>query len=293
MANIFFGDSKYAKCVREWDRLLRTQEWVSTEVFAEIFKYTEISGKDVLAYEKQIKAAKKDISRALAERGMSLQEKHDSQDRRRTLTAYPLYNKDPLHDLRILAVIELAMNFLNRALLITYAPSYHQTEEHIFHAHYRKVYNGRHYVYGIFENEEENQGLPFVTLAVDRIVEAHTTQEVPYRQRDSKNYEEWMKGVLGASPNFKHPEVRRVVLRTHEPKVHKLLLNKPLHDSIREQQTCTDEQTGLLTLHVQLTQELRNCILYYGQGVEVVSPPILRRQISNGLLKMVTYYTEQ
>lgn len=290
MGNIFFGDSKYAKCVREWDRLLRTQEWVSTEVFAEIFKYTEISGKDVLAYEKQIKAAKKDISRALAERGMSLQEKHDSQDRRRTLTAYPLYNKDPLHDLRILAVIELAMNFLNRALLITYAPSYHQTEEHIFHAHYRKVYNGRHYVYGIFENEEENQGLPFVTLAVDRIVEAHTTQEVPYRQRDSKNYEEWMKGVLGASPNFKHPEVRRVVLRTHDTKVHKLLLNKPLHDSIREQQPCVEGHTGLLTLHVQLTQELRNSILYYGKGVEVVEPRVLRIQIANDISKMMTYY---
>lgn len=291
MGNIFFGDSKYAKCVREWDRLLRTQEWVSTEVFAKIFKYEKISGKDVLAYEKQIKAAKKDISRALAERGMSLQEKMDSQDGRRRLTAYPSYNKDPLHDLRILAVIESAMmNFSKRALLITYAPSYHQTEEHIFHAHYRKVYNGRHYVYGIFENEEKNQGLPFVTLAVDRIVEAHTTKAVPYRPGDSKNYEEWMKGVLGASPNFKYPEVRKVVLRTHDPKVHKLLLNKPLHHSIREQQPCLEGQTGILTLNVQLTQELKNCILYYGQGVEVVAPQVLRMQIAKILSITDTYY---
>ena len=291
MGNIFFGDSKYAKCVREWDRLLRTQEWVSTEVFAEIFNFAEISGKDFLAFEKQIKAAKKDISRALAERGMSLQEKMDSQDGRRRLTAYPSYNKDPLHDLRILAKVEDAM--MNKhALRVTYTQSYHQEKEHIFHAHYRKVYNGRHYVYGIFENEEENQCLPFVTLAVDRIVEACTTKEVSYRPGDL-NYEDLMKDVLGASPNFKYPKVEKVVLCTHDPKVHKLLLNKPLHDSIREQQPCTEEQKGLLTLHVQLTQELRNCILYYGQGVEVVSPPILRRQISNGLLKMVTYYTEQ
>ena len=286
--NIFSGESKRAECVCKWDELLRTRDWVSTEEFDEIFKFAEICWEEIQAYEKQIKAAKKEISIALAERGMSLQEKMDSQDGRRRLTAYPSYNKDPLHDLRILAKVEDAM--MNKhALRVTYTQSYHQEKEHIFHAHYRNVYNGRHYVYGIFENEEENQCLPFVTLAVDRIVEAYTTKEVSYRPGDL-NYEDLMKDVLGASPNFKYPKVEKVVLCTHDPKVHNLLLNKPLHHSIREQQPCIDGQTGLLTLQLQLTQELKNCILYYGQGVEVIAPPVLRRQIAKILSLTNTYY---
>lgn len=285
--NIFLEGSKRADCVCKWDELLRTQDWVSTEVVEE--EIIKCSKKDH-GYKKQIKEAKKAIRSALAERGMSLQEKkQESIDGRRTLTAYPSYNKDPLHDLRILAEIEQAMHFPERALKITYSQSYHQEEEHIFHAHYQKVYNGRHYVYGIYEKEEENQELPFVTLAVDRIVEANRTMEVPYRPGDL-NYEDLMKDVLGASPNFKYPEVEDVVLCTHNPKVHKLLLNKPLHYSIREQRPCVGVQTGLLTLHVQLTQELKNCILYYGQGVEVVAPQVLRRQIAKIISITGTYY---
>lgn len=286
--NIFLEGSKRADCVCKWDELLRTRDWVSTEEFDEIFKFTEICWEEIQAYEKQIKAAKKEISIALAERGMSLQEKMDSQDGRRRLTAYPSYNKDPLHDLRILAKVEDAM--MNKhALRVTYTQSYHQEKEHIFHAHYQKVYNGRHYVYGIYEKEEENQELPFVTLAVDRIVEASKTNEVPYRPGDL-NYEDLMKDVLGASPNFKYPEVEDVVLCTHDPKVHKLLLNKPLHHSIREQRPCVEVQTGLLTLHVQLTQELKNCILYYGQGVEVLAPQVLRGQIAKIISISSSYY---
>jgi hypothetical protein len=58
MANIFQGESKVARCVREWDRLLREREWVDTDVFASIFSYATISGDDMLGYEKAIKKAK-------------------------------------------------------------------------------------------------------------------------------------------------------------------------------------------------------------------------------------------
>jgi len=54
MAYIFQGQSKVAQCVREWDRQLRTGEWVDTDVFATIFDYAAISGTELLAYEKAI-----------------------------------------------------------------------------------------------------------------------------------------------------------------------------------------------------------------------------------------------
>lgn len=291
MANIFQGESKEAQCVREWDKLLREGKWVDTDVFAEIFNFKNISGKEELAYRKAIKKAKNDIRLALAERGYNLRECKSTKDNRKILTAYPENNKDPLHDVRIMAIIEDAMTY-RRALLITYAPSYHDKEEHIFHPQYLRVYNGRQYVYGVYENIEENKGLPFVALPIDRIVRAAKTKDVAYIQGNTEYYERLMLDVMGASPNFRHPEVVDVVLRTHDPKTHKLLLTKPLHHSIREIRPYTPEQYGELTIHVQISKELENWILHYGTGLEVIHPIELRTYIAKVIHILSSYYTE-
>ena len=188
-------------------------------------------------------------------------------------------------------VIDTAM-CSSRAVRLTYAPSYHESEEHIFHPQYLNVYNGRQYVYGVYENEEENKGLPFVTLPIDRIMSVGIYKDVPYRRANPEDYEKLMRDVLGASPNFRQPEVIKVVLRTHNPKVHNLLLTKPLHHSIRETKPCTDDQAGELTLHVQQTQELQNWILHYGAGVEVISPAELRTRIAQVINTINSYYAE-
>ena len=289
--NIFQGAGLLTDCVKAWDKQLRLNEWVDTDVFADVFHFDTIHYEKVEAYRQEIKDAKIEIRKALAERGMSLREKKHPRDRRKVLTAYPEYNHDPLHDLRIMAVIKDAMMYLN-AVRLTYAPSYHESEEHIFHPHYLRVYNGRQYVYGVYENEEENKGLPFVTLPIDRIMSAEKDKEITYRRGKPEDYEKLMRDVLGASPNFKNPEVTEVVLRTHNPKVHNLLLTKPLHHSIRETKPCTDDQAGELTLHVQQTQELQNWILHYGAGVEVVSPDNLRSRIAQVINTINSYYTE-
>ena len=292
MASMLFqGESLEAKCLREWDKQLRANEWVRTEVFADIFDYAHLPYEKIAGYEKAIKKAKESIRMALAERGMSLRETKDTRDHRKVLTAYPEYNRDPLHNERIMAIIDTAL-CSSRAVNLTYAPSYHESEEHIFHPQYLRVYNGRQYVYGVYENEMENKGLPFVTLPIDRIMSVAICKDVPYRSCNTADYEKLMRDVLGASPNFRQPEVIDVVLRTHNPKVHNLLLTKPLHHSIRETTPCTFDQPGELTLHVQLTQELQNWILHYGAGVEVISPTDLRSRITQVIHTINNYYSE-
>ena len=286
MANIFQGISMEAQCVRAWDEQLRSSEWVDTDVFAEIFDFQNISYEKQESYKKAIKKAKQEIIDALAQQGMSLREQRSPKDRRKILTAYPEYNKDPLHNIRIMAVVENAMN-CSCALRLTYSPSFRDSREHIFHPHYMRVYNGRQYVYGIYEREEENKGRPFVALPLDRIDNASLTREVEYRQGDAKYYEQQMRDIMGASPNFKDPRVLDIVLRTHNQTIHKLLLTKPYHHSIREIKPFTDElpgiapaQPGELTIHVQHTRELDNWILHYGAGIEVISPKELRVHIA-------------
>ena len=296
MANIFQGISKEAQCVRAWDEQLRSSEWVDTDVFAEIFDFPNITGQKELSYRKFIKKAKKNISDALAQQGMSLREKRSKTDKRKVLTAYPEYNKDPLHNIRIMAVVENAMN-CSCALRLTYSPSFRDSREHIFHPHYMRVYNGRQYVYGRYEKEEENKGRPFVALPLDRIDNASLTREVDYRRGDTEYYEQQMRDIMGASPNFKDPRVLEVVLRTHNQTIHKLLLTKPYHHSIREVRPFTDElpgiapaQPGELTIHVQHTLELDNWILHYGASIEVVGPEGLRTHIAHIIDGMSRHY---
>lgn len=279
MANIFQNTSKEAQCVRAWDEQLRSSEWVDTDVFAEIFDFRNINGKLEAAYRKAIIKAKNAIVNALAQQGMSLREQRSPKDRRKILTAYPDYNKDPLHNLRIMAVIEDALMY-QRAVHLTYSPSYRDSKQHIFHPHYMRVYNGRQYVYGRYEREEENQGRPFVALPLDRIDNASLTREVDYRRGDTEYYEQQMRDIMGASPNFKDSRILDVVLRTHNQTIHKLLLTKPYHHSIREIKPFTDELPGELTIHVQHTRELDNWILHYGAGIEVISPKELRAHIA-------------
>lgn len=291
MANIFQGESKEAQCVREWDRLLREGDWVDTDDFADIFDFKTISGKEELAYRKAIKKAKNDIRQALAERGLYLRESKSAEDNRKLLTAYPEINKDPLHDVRIMAVIEDAINY-SRPLRLTYSPSYHDSEEHIFHPQYLRIYNGRQYVYGVYEKEEENKGLPFVALPIDRIMIASKTKDVLYRRGIPEEYERLMRDVMGASPNFRHPKAVDVVLRTHDSKTHKLLLTKPLHHSIRELRPFKTGQSGELSIHVQTSKELVNWILHYGTGVEVIRPIELRNHIAHVIHSIYGYYKE-
>ena len=123
MANIFQGISMEAQCVRAWDEQLRSSEWVDTDVFADIFDFSHIRYEEQESYRKAIKKAKKSISNALAQQGMSLREKRSETDNRKVLTAYPEYNKDPLHNLRIMVVIEDALMY-QRAVRLTYSPSF-------------------------------------------------------------------------------------------------------------------------------------------------------------------------
>lgn len=280
MDNIFQGMSLDAQCVRAWDEQLRSSEWVGTDVFADIFNFSRIRYEKIRSYKRAIKNAKQNIIDALAQQGMSLREQRSPKDRRKILTAYPDYNKDPLHNLRIMAVIDNAMS-CSRAIRLTYSPSYRDSKEHIFHPQYMRVYNGRQFVYGIYENKEENKGLPFVALPFDRIEDASLTREVDYRRGDTEYYEQQMRDIMGASPNFKDPRVLDVVLRTHNQTIHKLLLTKPYHHSIREIEPFTNELPGELTIHVQHTRELDNWILHYGAGIEVISPKELRAHIAH------------
>lgn len=56
--NIFQGAGLLTECVREWDKQLRLNEWVDTDVFADVFHFATIHYEKEEAYKQEIKDAK-------------------------------------------------------------------------------------------------------------------------------------------------------------------------------------------------------------------------------------------
>lgn len=267
-----------AQCARAWDDLLREKEWVGSPDVRQYMHFDRMNPREQKAFLQSVRDAKAAINAELEKRGMRLRTSQDPADRRQQLAAYPEEDIDPLHNMRILPIIEQAIE-MGWALSIWYAAKFHLPKEHIFHAHYLRVYNNRMYVYGRYEREEDNKDLPFQTLPIDRIERAEPLRDIAYKPSNAEYYNEQLRYVVGASPNFKYPQPMHVVIRTHSPYMHNLMLSKPLHWTLREGQPCSSEQPGELTMDVQNTIELRSWLIHYGAELEVVEPKRLRNRI--------------
>lgn len=289
MNNIFQGFSDEAQCVRAWDRKLREQEWVDTTDVQAVIGYAAEDSTRKFSLDKAIKDAKGKLRKELLRQGYCFREKSDGADRRVVHTAYPIENQDPLHNLRISAIVEDALNY-HRVLRLIYTPSFNREEEHLFHPQYLREYNGRPYVFGEYENKEEQGAWPFMGLAIDRIISAVPDKSVKYRQREPEYFLEMMKDTLSATYNPHYLDVYDVRIRTHTPKIHMLLMMNKLHISQREIMECTAEHPGEISLQLRYSIELLGKLLYYGGEIEVLSPDLLRDRIAGAAQMMARRY---
>ncbi len=149
----------------------------------------------------------------------------------------------------------------------------------VFHPYYLKEYRNRWFVIGCRGQEE-----PLLTLALDRIGRIEETGEAftPCGQ-DLPGY---FRNVIGVTVNAgQEPmEVRLFVNRDTAPYV----LTKPIHPS---QQVVETLGNGIvISLLVQHNYELEREILGFGDRVQVLSPPQLRRCIREALHDAMDQY---
>ena len=150
----------------------------------------------------------------------------------------------------------------------------------VFHPYLLKEYRNRWFVIGKRKSEEQ-----MLNLALDRIISMERT-EVPLLPTKGFDPETYFNDVIGVSVStgVTTEEVLLYVSRKHAPYV----LTKPLHPS---QKLVEKDYYGItLSLMVQHNFELEKEILAFGEGMKVIAPERLKRQIKERLAAGVDMY---
>ena len=155
-----------------------------------------------------------------------------------------------------------------------------QENTFVFHPYLLKEFRNRWFVIG---KRNKNEGV--MNLALDRII-ALNKSENSFVFDATFNSETYYKDVIGVSvsPHLDPDPVLLYVNHRHAPYV----LTKPFHHSQRE--VSRDNYGVTIALDVQLNFELEKEILGLGEGVKVIAPERLKRNIKERLYDAVDAY---
>lgn len=164
--------------------------------------------------------------------------------------------------------------------------------ELIFHPQFLKEYNGRWFVFG----EANREPYQAYNVPLDRIVsEVEPVDDVEYIPAEKGFYQEYFENIIGVT-HEKDAKVEPVVIHTKTEYHHGLLLTKPLHHSQKETLPFGEHDCkwyGEVTLTIEPNRELRGKILAYGQYLEVMQPPTLRKQIIDIINQQTEAYSTE
>lgn len=158
-----------------------------------------------------------------------------------------------------------------------------------FHPQFLKEYNGRWFVFG----EADREPYQAYNVPLDRIVgEVNEVDDVNYISAPKGFYQNFFKNIIGVT-HEKDAKVEEVIIRTKTEYQHGLLLTKPLHHSQKETLPFGEHdglEYGEVRLKIEPNRELRGRILQYGEGLEIMKPQSLRKQIIETISKQCVIY---
>ncbi|QCE41271.1 WYL domain-containing protein [Psychroserpens sp. NJDZ02] len=150
----------------------------------------------------------------------------------------------------------------------------------VFYPYLLKEFRNRWFIIG---RRQKNEGI--MNLALDRIITINTSDN-PFVLDSSFNSETYYKDTIGVSvsPNLEPEQVLLYVNHKQAPYV----LTKPFHHSQKE--ISRDNYGVTIALDVQLNFELEKEILGFGEGLKVITPERLKRNIKERLYDAVDAY---
>lgn len=168
-----------------------------------------------------------------------------------------------------------------RSIFVTYKSFKARHEDtFIYHAYMLKEFNNRWFVIG---KRQGRAGI--MNLALDRIIEIKPCDK-PYVKEPNFNASTYFKHAIGVSvaPNNTGEEIELYVTQKHAPYVE----TKPFHWS---QKTIARDYYGIvISLQVQHNFELEKKILGLGEGIRVIKPHGLKRNIQDRLYGALDLY---
>lgn len=150
----------------------------------------------------------------------------------------------------------------------------------IIHPYYLKQFNKRWFLFGL--NTSDNL---IYNLALDRIKSISQSSE-KYIENSTLDFGEYFEDIVGVSftPNEKPIKIKLKINNEVTP----YIMTKPLHGSQKKLESNVDET--FIEIEVIPNMELRQLILSYGDGIEVVSPKSYRDQMKMVIDNMTRKY---
>ena len=152
----------------------------------------------------------------------------------------------------------------------------------IIHPYYLKQFNKRWFLFGLNHKDKLIYNLP-----LDRIKSISQSSE-KYIENTTLDFKDYFEDIVGVSftPNEKPIKIKLKINNEVTP----YILTKPLHGSQKKLESKADGT--IIEIEVIPNIELRQLILSYGDGMEVISPKSFRDQMKKVIDNMNRIYQE-
>ena len=179
----------------------------------------------------------------------------------------------------------------NRTVMeIEYKPFYEEQVTLMFHPHYLKEYNGRWHLFGHAEGREPENGY---NIALDRIqAKPRERSKVEYVSAPDHFYDEFFKDIVGVS-HMKDSKKEHIIIRAHEHYIFKLMDTKPIHPTYEVVKPFGEYEDGKyaeFSVDVEMNNEFIGRVLQMGAGLEVMSPPEVRKEFTERVSNLASHY---
>ncbi len=176
----------------------------------------------------------------------------------------------------------LYKSITNKSALIIEYQSFKDTKpkQLTIHPYYLKQFNKRWFLFGLNDQDKLIYNLP-----LDRIKSISQCSE-KYIENTTLDFKEYFEDIVGVSfiPNEKPIKIKLKLNNEVAP----YILTKPLHGSQKKTESTADGTN--IEIEVIPNIELRQLILSYGDGIEVISPKEFRDQMRKVIDNMNSIY---
>jgi len=182
--------------------------------------------------------------------------------------------------LHLIPVIQNAI--LNRIVLkFSYIPFTGRAREAICHPYYLKQSNGRWYMFG--RNEMENEDVWHFPL--DRIEDMKEDYSIKYQEDTTDNWQDYFYDIIGVTRYDK--SIEKVIMEVSEEML-PYIKTKPLHPSQKIRKV--NDGSNEVEIQVIPNLELIALILSFGKNLTVKAPETLRNRIIEIISEMSVNY---
>ncbi len=142
----------------------------------------------------------------------------------------------------------------------------------------------------MFGHRHDSDNPVVINLALDRIVNlVDAPKGTLYQSNREFNPKEYFKDIVGVTRGDEEPV--HIVFRVEEKQA-PYVRTKPLHQS--QQEFGVDDENGVLfSIDVIPNRELERDLLAFGDGLTVISPEKLRKQLRDIIRKSLKHYKLQ